>query len=54
MKDVRINPPVIVVWSEFDEVQSTHEFDIQVRQYITLQRAEGSAVNLTRASVVLK
>jgi hypothetical protein len=54
MKDVRINPPVIVVWSEFDEVQSTHEFDTQVRQYITMQTAKGSAVNLNRASVVFK
>jgi hypothetical protein len=37
MKDVRIYPPVIVVWSEFDEVQSTYEFDTQVRQYCKWQ-----------------
>ena len=33
MKEVRKEPPVIVVWSEFDEVQSTYEFGTQVRQY---------------------
>jgi hypothetical protein len=54
MKDVRIYPPVIVVWSEFDEVQSTYEFDTQVRQYVMLQMVEGSSVNLTRASGTLK
>ena len=30
MKDVRTTPPVIVVWSEFDEVESTYNFDEQV------------------------
>ncbi|XP_021923769.1 uncharacterized protein LOC110831736 isoform X4 [Zootermopsis nevadensis] len=29
MKDVRTSPPVIVVWSEFDEVQSTFDFGTQ-------------------------
>jgi hypothetical protein len=54
MKDVRIYPPVIVVWSEFDEVQTTYEFDTQVRQCIMLQTAEGSSLNLKRASVIFK
>jgi hypothetical protein len=50
MKDVRTYPPVIVIWSEFDKVQSTYDFGTQVCSYIVVGKANNFPLNLTRAS----